>query len=63
MKFNLDRCIGILAMGVMALLLVAMTHVNPSDFLQYLIAYQTNVFYGYVISLVFAAIFLSFDKS
>lgn len=50
-------------MGVMALLLIAMTHINPSDFLQYLIAYQTNVFYGYVISLVFAAIFLSFDKS
>jgi len=63
MKLNLDRCIGIFAAGVMALLLVAMTHINPSDFLQYLIAYQTNLFYVYVISLIFAAIFLSFDKS
>ena len=62
MKFKLDRCIGIFTTGLAALLLTAMQHTNPSVFLEYLIAYQSNLFVTFILLLTIAAVFLSTEK-
>lgn len=62
MRFNLDRCIGIVAVGIAAFLLWAMQHVNPGDFIFSLINYNSTLFWAYIATLIVAAIFLSIEK-
>ena len=62
MRFNLDRFVGILAVGIAAFLLSAMQHIDPADFIQNLINYNSTLFGFYIVTLIVAAIFLSTEK-
>lgn len=62
MRFNLDRCIGIVAAGIAAFLLFSMQHTDPGDFIQNVINYNSALFWSYIITLLVAAVFLSIEK-
>lgn len=62
-RFNFDRSVGIFAVGAAAFLLAAMIHADPTRFIQDLINYRGLIFWLYVLSLLVAAVFLSFESS
>lgn len=63
MKLRIERFIGILAIGVTAFYLTAMqTDYSWDFFFNYLLSSRyINIFYGFVISLIVAAVCLSLE--
>lgn len=62
MRFNLDRFVGILAVGMAAFLLWAMQHIDPEDFIRNLINYNSTLLWLYIVMLIVAAMFLSTER-
>lgn len=61
MKFHIFRCMGIVALGIAAFFLAAMQSDYWDYFFKYLFENHMDLFLGFIVSLILAAIFLSLE--
>jgi len=62
MRFNIWRCLGILATWAAAFLLWAMLHYDPGYFLRRLARDNSDLILVFIVAVSFAAVFLSIEK-
>lgn len=62
MKFHLFRCIGIIAFGIAAFLLAIIQETYHGNLFFNLLRDHVDLLYGFIISLIIAAIFLSIEQ-
>jgi len=62
MKFNIWRCLGILATWAAVFLLWAMLHYDPGEFLRRLQRDNSDLVLVFILAVSFAAVFLSIEK-
>jgi len=62
MRFNIWRCLGILASWAAVFLFFLMLHYDPGDFLQRLARDNSNLILIFIVAVSFAAVFLSIEK-
>ena len=64
MRFNCLRFVGVLALGVTAVFLVAMLHYDPGYLFQEILNTRATVLSAFIVSLIIAAFLLSteFEK-
>ena len=63
MRFHIFRCIGIIALGITAFFLTVMQGTYHWDvFFTYLLRDHINLLWGFVISLIVAALSLSLEQ-